>query len=144
MTTIAYTINASLTGLIVAMYYTFAYSPNLDPFAEIEMDTERGRTRSQWSANQVDQHLLSWRLMSRAHSNGGIDYPTKGAVRKRLALTKVRVQHHFRAGNTNNSQCMLMMSDLQLLTGLAIIISGFAQLRSCISTFHWQKLVHLA
>ncbi|OAL06288.1 hypothetical protein IQ06DRAFT_77532 [Phaeosphaeriaceae sp. SRC1lsM3a] len=128
MTTIAYTINASLTGLIVAMYYTFAYSPNLDPFAEIEMDTERGRTRSQWSANQVDQHLLSWRLMSRAHSNGGIDYPTKGAVRKRLALTK----------------CMLMMSDLQLLTGLAIIISGFAQLRSCISTFHWQKLVHLA
>jgi hypothetical protein len=39
---------------------------------------------------------------------------------------------------------MLMMSGLQLLTGLAIMISGFAQLRTCISIYHWQRLSHLA
>lgn len=126
------------------MYYIFAYSPNLDPFAETDMEGHRAHARSQWSPNPVDQHLLSWRLITRAHSNRGNDCPTKGAVRRRLALTKVRVQHHPCAGKTNDSKCMPMMSDLQLLTGLAIMISGFAQLRSCISTFHWQKLVHLA
>lgn len=41
-------------------------------------------------------------------------------------------------------QCMLMMSDLQLLTGLAIMISGFTQLRACVSIYHWQRLTHLA
>jgi hypothetical protein len=36
------------------------------------------------------------------------------------------------------------MSDLQLLTGLAIMISGFAQLRSGLSTYHWQRIVNTA
>ena len=36
------------------------------------------------------------------------------------------------------------MSDLQLITGLAIIISGFAQLHCGISAFHWERVVRLA
>lgn len=36
------------------------------------------------------------------------------------------------------------MSDLQLVTGLAIITSGFAQLRCGISAYHWQRVVQLA
>jgi hypothetical protein len=36
------------------------------------------------------------------------------------------------------------MSDLQLLTGLAIIISGFAQLRCGLTRYHWQKIVDTA
>lgn len=36
------------------------------------------------------------------------------------------------------------MSDLQLITGLAIISSGFAQLHCGISAYHWQRIVHLA
>lgn len=36
-----------------------------------------------------------------------------------------------------------MMSDLQLITGLAIVISGFAQLRCGISTYHWMRVVQL-
>jgi hypothetical protein len=39
---------------------------------------------------------------------------------------------------------MLIMSDLQLITGLAIMISGFAQLRCGLSTYHWQRTVHTA
>jgi hypothetical protein len=36
------------------------------------------------------------------------------------------------------------MSDLQLITGLAIVISGLAQLRCGISAYHWQRLIYLA
>jgi hypothetical protein len=36
------------------------------------------------------------------------------------------------------------MSDLQLLAGLAIMISGFAQLRSGLSTYHWERVVNTA
>lgn len=39
---------------------------------------------------------------------------------------------------------MLTMSDLQLLSGLSILISGYAQLRCGISAYHWQKIVNLA
>jgi hypothetical protein len=39
---------------------------------------------------------------------------------------------------------MLTMSDLQLLTGLSILISGYAQLRCGLSAYHWQKIVDLA
>lgn len=39
---------------------------------------------------------------------------------------------------------MLTMSDLQLLTGLSILISGYTQLRCGLSAYHWQKIVNLA
>lgn len=35
------------------------------------------------------------------------------------------------------------MSDLQLLTGLSILISGYSQLRCGLSVYHWQALVYL-
>ncbi|KAJ8112997.1 hypothetical protein OPT61_g4773 [Boeremia exigua] len=40
-------------------------------------------------------------------------------------------------------RCMLLISDLQLITGLAIITSGFAQLRCGISAYHWKRVVQL-
>lgn len=39
---------------------------------------------------------------------------------------------------------MLTMSDFQLVTGLSILISGFTQLDTGISAYHWQRLVQLA
>jgi hypothetical protein len=36
------------------------------------------------------------------------------------------------------------MSDLQILTGLSILISGFVQLRFSITCWHWQQMVYLA
>lgn len=41
-------------------------------------------------------------------------------------------------------QCVLATSDLQLVTGLSIIISGYVQLRSGISTYHFLFIVYLA
>jgi hypothetical protein len=39
---------------------------------------------------------------------------------------------------------MLIMSDFQLVAGLAILTSGFSQLRCGISAYHWQHVVRLA
>jgi hypothetical protein len=36
------------------------------------------------------------------------------------------------------------MSDLQIITGISILISGYAQLRCGLSSYHWQVLVYLA
>ncbi|KAJ5102689.1 hypothetical protein N7532_003218 [Penicillium argentinense] len=36
------------------------------------------------------------------------------------------------------------MSDLQIVTGFSIMISGFAQLNCGLTTFEWQMIIHLA
>lgn len=41
------------------------------------------------------------------------------------------------------NQCVLTLSDLQILTGLSILISGYAQLHCGLSVYHWQILVYL-
>ncbi|KAK9847314.1 hypothetical protein MYU51_019581 [Penicillium brevicompactum] len=40
--------------------------------------------------------------------------------------------------------CILSMSDVQIITGISIIVSGAAQLKCGISTHQWQVLVYLA
>lgn len=39
---------------------------------------------------------------------------------------------------------MLTMSDYQLITGLAVLISGYSQLPSGLSTEHWERIIDLA
>ena len=39
---------------------------------------------------------------------------------------------------------VLMFSDQQLVTGIAILVSGYAQLRCGLSTYDWQMIVYLA
>ena len=39
---------------------------------------------------------------------------------------------------------VLMFSDQQLVTGLALLISGYAQLRCGIQAYHWQMIIYLA
>ncbi|KAI8934952.1 hypothetical protein NX059_008619 [Plenodomus lindquistii] len=41
------------------------------------------------------------------------------------------------------TKCVLLMSDVQILTGLSILISGYAQLHCGLSVYHWQILVYL-
>ena len=39
---------------------------------------------------------------------------------------------------------VLMFSDQQLVTGIALLISGYAQLRCGLSVYHWQMIVYLS
>jgi hypothetical protein len=39
---------------------------------------------------------------------------------------------------------MLVMSDLQLLTGLSLLASGYSQLPCGLSAYHWEKVLYLA
>lgn len=43
-----------------------------------------------------------------------------------------------------NIQAVLAMSDQQLVTGLAILISGFYQLKHGLTYYHWQMITNLA
>jgi hypothetical protein len=42
------------------------------------------------------------------------------------------------------TQCILSMSDIQIITSITIIVSGAAQLKCGTSTYQWQVLVYLA
>ena len=39
---------------------------------------------------------------------------------------------------------VLILSDTQLVTGLAILIAGYSQLNCGISSYHWQIMVYVA
>lgn len=41
-------------------------------------------------------------------------------------------------------KCILSMSDIQIVTGLSVLISGYSQLHCGLSTFYWQIIVCLA
>ncbi|KAH9875380.1 hypothetical protein J1614_004872 [Plenodomus biglobosus] len=41
------------------------------------------------------------------------------------------------------TKCVLLMSDIQILTGLSILTSGYTQLHCGLSVYHWQILVYL-
>ena len=40
--------------------------------------------------------------------------------------------------------CVLSFSDIQLVTGIAILSAGFSQLQCSITSYHWQIIVYLA
>ena len=49
-----------------------------------------------------------------------------------------------RKWNEAVESAVLMFSDLQVLTGVAVLVCGLSQLRCGISTYHWQVMVNLA
>ncbi|KAF2117474.1 hypothetical protein BDV96DRAFT_598361 [Lophiotrema nucula] len=65
----------------------------------------------------------------------------KKRVLKKTAKRKSKLRPRFEKALL---KCILTMSDLQILTGLSILISGFTQLRCGLSVYHWQIIVRLA
>lgn len=45
---------------------------------------------------------------------------------------------------TNDPQCMLSMSDIQIITGISILVSAAVQLDGGLSCYQWQVVVYLA
>ncbi|KAH7093346.1 hypothetical protein FB567DRAFT_173148 [Paraphoma chrysanthemicola] len=124
---LAYNITAFLALCVVLSYYVIAYRPEVDPFHRA---TGPGNSQNPhvYQPNPVDMRLLRWRAKwARTNSQSN---PKLAARTRRVASAL--------------TTSMLMMSDLQLLTGLGILTSGFARLRCGMSTFHWQRIVNLA
>ena len=73
------------------------------------------------------------------HSNG-ID---RGIVRTMQKIPWIKARPHG-AWKPSIRKAVLMFSDQQLVTGLAILGSGFTQLFNKVSSYHWSIIVYLA
>ncbi|KAF2828419.1 hypothetical protein CC86DRAFT_380367 [Ophiobolus disseminans] len=131
--TLAYTITAGLAVCIFIAYYCCAYRPDVDPFHQAGEPRDQGKGKTpnaSFRTNPIDDYILCWRI--KPH------HPNIHASRNQPESARhSRIQKAF-------INCMLLMSDFQLITGLAIMISGYARLRCGLSAYHWHKIVRLA
>ncbi|CAI7669265.1 unnamed protein product [Penicillium viridicatum] len=117
-----YVATAGIAVLLIVIYFFVVYNPALDPFRKTDQDSLNPSFRP----NPVDQIILR----------------TARHIPKRLmGDRKVHISAQIEEGFI---ECILAMSDLQIVTGLSILISGYAQLHQGISSYHWMVIVSLA
>ncbi|KAF1957091.1 hypothetical protein CC80DRAFT_471573 [Byssothecium circinans] len=115
---VGYTVNAGIVVMIIVVNYLLAFQPEMDPF---RLDQPGALPRADFKPNPIDKLVIK---------------SIRGKFRIRPKLSK-RVEEAL-------MKCVLHMSDLQILTGLSILISGFFQMPCGISRYHWKILVYLA
>jgi hypothetical protein len=130
-------VTAGLVVAIITIYYFVGYEPELDPFQSDHDDQSRP---TGFRPNPIDELLLRYRRQWKAKKKPPLLHPS-GLER---VLLKVTAHHDISTTTCLYNQCVLNMSDLQIVTGLAILVSGFTQLPCGISVYHWQVLVYLA
>ncbi|KAH6673231.1 hypothetical protein B0J14DRAFT_66508 [Halenospora varia] len=114
---ISFMATAYFAVVILVGHYVLAYEP-LDPFRREKQEPE-----SCFRPNPVDQLVLSSRLIRFCrHADGRHRRPGLQATFNKLVLN---------------------MSDLQIVSGLAILISGFGSVVCGLSIYHWDTLVYL-
>ncbi|CAF3518362.1 unnamed protein product [Fusarium graminearum] len=119
--TLAFTITAWMVVGLLILYYLAAYNPELDPFRK-----ENETTLSRYP-NPIDVSVL--RLIRQ-----GLAFRV---LRKFKLLHSNRLEYAF-----NN--CVITLSDIQIFTGISVLISGYMALNCGLSAYHWQLMVYLA
>ncbi|KZN88534.1 hypothetical protein EN45_071090 [Penicillium chrysogenum] len=116
-----YVATAGIAVLLIIIHFFVVYEPALDPFRKTDYPLNQS-----FRPNPIDTIILR----------------TVRRIPKRLmGARKVRVNSQVGKGFT---ECILAMSDLQIVTGLSILISGYTQLPQGLSSFHWMVIVDLA
>ncbi|KAJ5337496.1 uncharacterized protein N7506_005518 [Penicillium brevicompactum] len=121
---IGYCATAGIAVFIILFHYLFSYEPRLDPFRENQANPLCVRSRP----NPIDEIVLRGPRELFFKVFGITNRGRKNHARFEKSLVK----------------CILSMSDVQIITGISIIVSGAAQLKCGISTHQWQVLVYLA
>lgn len=125
--------NAYFALLLLIVYYLVAFDPSQYPFGRRETDTddEVDHNSDWWRPSPVDTWLL-----------GLIRSNTRRIV-KALRLDffllhdATKLEPRFVSSVTH-------MCDLQLLTGIAILVSAYIAVPCTMSAYHWQIVVYLA
>jgi hypothetical protein len=145
-----YIATASIAVLIITIYYLGIFQPGHDPF-------DRGDQDDSFRPNPVDEiflrpvrwapkHILRRTLKSRRMS-------PYASIRLQQTFIKVSSFFLYSSGSLGYIEtalvltyckCLLAMSDLQIVTGFSILISGFAQLHCGLSGCHWLFIIKLA
>ncbi|OQE32791.1 hypothetical protein PENFLA_c001G03716 [Penicillium flavigenum] len=116
-----YVATAGIAVLLIIIHFFVVYEPALDPFRKTDYPLNQS-----FCPNPIDTIILR----------------TVRRIPKRLmGARKVRANSRVGKGFT---ECILAMSDLQIVTGLSILISGYTQLPQGLSSFHWMVIVDLA
>ncbi|KAJ6052295.1 Methylthioribulose-1-phosphate dehydratase [Penicillium canescens] len=121
---INYIATAGLSILIIPIYYVTVYDPSHDPFDKAGEKTILARS------NPVDNFIL-----------GGLRSGTRYLL-KHLRSNQMRPHASVRIANIL-IKCILVMSDLQTVTGFAILISGYTQLECGLDTSKWRAILGL-
>ncbi|KAF4806851.1 hypothetical protein CGCSCA5_v013971 [Colletotrichum siamense] len=109
--------------LLVILHYLLVFDPSENPFPDSEDPTSPTHygNKWKWRPNSFDEATVD--LFSR--------------LRQRLPGGRQRWKDDL-------TQAILVLCDVQLLTGLGILVSGYINLfRNAISAYHWRILVYL-
>ncbi|TPX10114.1 uncharacterized protein E0L32_001311 [Thyridium curvatum] len=105
----------------VILHYVFAFDPDETPFHSVRRAQEVAAPSStRWKANPVD--VLAKRIMHKAERRFKVAVWWPHAI----------------------EMSILGMCDIQIVTGLGILISGFADLWNGISAYHFQLVSQVA
>ncbi|KAI6777115.1 hypothetical protein HG530_001060 [Fusarium avenaceum] len=119
--TLAFIVTAWLIVVVLIGYYVKAFDPRLDPF------------------RQEDTQTLC------KHPNA-VDYSIHKMLRKVPGLGSTSISDSARPPRLKAvlTNCVLMFTDIQIFTALAILISAFVSLGCDIVAYHWQYMIYLA
>lgn len=141
-----YLATAGITVLIILVYYLVIHQPAHDPFGDDDQSPSSSR---RFRPNPVDEILLGW--LRRPLNHVLESYRMSPRVRSRLEKTFIKVGYYYislidilSSTITNTHKCFLAMSDLQIVTGLSILISGLIHFRCGLASFYWEVIVRLA
>ncbi|KAL3295306.1 hypothetical protein RB213_005380 [Colletotrichum asianum] len=112
---------AYLVLLLVIGNYFLAYDPTDCPFQSGNSKNEN-INRELWRPNPIDERFLRW------VRKGPLVFADDTCARLRMAF----------------DESFIMLCDVQVVTGLGILISGFVLLRCGLDAIHWQIAVFLA
>ncbi|RTE74071.1 hypothetical protein BHE90_011492 [Fusarium euwallaceae] len=116
----AFFITAWIVVLLLIGYYLVVFNPELDPFRQ-----PGERTPCQYP--------------------NVIDYAFLYAVRQLPGLRSLQYSERLRSSQLESAlnKCVITAADIQIFTGLAVMISGYIALHCGLQSYHWQLTVHL-
>ncbi|KAK4164070.1 hypothetical protein QBC43DRAFT_353749 [Cladorrhinum sp. PSN259] len=120
---------------LVLLRYLLAFDPAKDPFQRSETNDSQGASLNYrvWTPNYIDQLFLE--SLETLTAKFRRHFPTSQGLR--WLIERPRWDQAF-------TKVVLAMCDIQILTGLGILLSGYIDLFCFISAYHWQLIVYLA
>lgn len=145
---INYTVTAGIALLVIFIHYVVVYDPSHDPF-QVADDSD-----PPFRPNPVDEMFLRGLRCWPTYIWSRIMGPRRMSPHfsARLERTSIKVGHYSSpkvrlsiiASIDKSDKCILAVSDLQIVTGFAILVSGFVELRCGLAAYHWYFILNLA
>ncbi|KAF5547483.1 hypothetical protein FPHYL_10223 [Fusarium phyllophilum] len=118
---VAFISTAWIVVFLLIIYYMAAFNPELDPF----------RKKNEQTPTQYPNH---------------IDFSVLRLVRLLPNLFHIRRSNLLQSSRLEPvlNKCVIALSDIQIFTGISILVSGYIALFCGLSAYHWQLIVYLA